>query len=92
MATGDVLALGLSIPLLMAISFLYDALVLRWSERKKLGAGANRASRANAVASTSRELDDDGGREAHLDGDAARPHPDDVEPILQLVSGKEGAK
>jgi hypothetical protein len=76
MATGDVLALGLSIPLLMAVSLLYDALVLRWSERKKLGAGADRPSRANPVASTSRELDDDRGREADLDGDSARPHPD----------------
>jgi hypothetical protein len=36
MATRDVLALALSIPLLVAVSFLYDASVLRWSEKARV--------------------------------------------------------
>ncbi len=33
MAPSDVIALGLSIPLLVAVSVAYDVVVLRWSER-----------------------------------------------------------
>ena len=36
MASCDVLALALSIPLLVAVCFVYDAFVLRWTERRRI--------------------------------------------------------
>jgi hypothetical protein len=39
MASSDVLALALSIPLLVAVCVVYDALFLRWRERRRARRG-----------------------------------------------------
>ena len=60
MASVDVFALALSIPLLLVVSLLYDALVLRWIERRRArGAAASLRDRFRGTEALSEDREQD---------------------------------